>query len=375
MSEPAPDNTPDTTPHTTREIHSQPALWQTLAQASVAEFDDIRQWITQLDISEVWFTGAGTSAFIGDILAAALNALSIYSMRSISSTDLVSAPQLYINRKSKSLPHPLVVSFGRSGNSSETVGVLNLLDQHLPQAPRLNITCNGSSELATHTHPSNQQRVIILPAHDTGFAMTASFSCMLLSATSVFDSQMSDCADTLRRLSSRANTLLSEATRWADSCAQPSRMVFLGSGCLQYAAREATLKVMELTAGQVPALWDSPLGFRHGPKSFIDQQTHVVLFESQNEYSQLYDRDLAQEIRTQFPDNRLTIISHHTNADLTVEPELPDHWNSVLYTLTAQVLAVALSQRLQLNVDDPFIGTNTLTRVVSGVTLHAWPAD
>jgi hypothetical protein len=47
----------------------------------------------------------------------------------------------------------------------------------------------------------------------------------------------------------------------------------------------------------------------------------------------------------------------------------------VLYLLTAQVLAVELSQRLQLNVDDPFIGTNTLTRVVAGVRLHPWPAD
>jgi tagatose-6-phosphate ketose/aldose isomerase len=296
-------------------------------------------------------------------------------MRSISSTDLVSAPQLYINGKSKPLPKPLVVSFGRSGNSSESVGVLNLLDQLLPQAPRLNITCNSSSELATRNHPSDQQRTIILPAHDEGFAMTASFSCMLLSAASGFDPQMSDCADALSRLSARASTLLAAAPHWAQSCKQPSRMVFLGSGCLQFAAREATLKVMELTAGRVPGLWDSPLGFRHGPKSFIDPQTHVVLFESEHSYSRLYDQDLAQEIRTQFPENALTVISNNANNEMAVEPGLPDHWNSVLYLLTAQVLAVELSQRLQLNVDDPFIGTNTLTRVVAGVRLHPWPAD
>ncbi len=359
----------DNTCHTRQELLSQPQLWRDMANERAAELSDIRHWVQQLDIREVWFTGAGTSAFIGDILATGIDSLSPLLFRSVSSTDLVSAPQLVITNQSQ----PLIVSFGRSGNSSETVGVLNLLDQHLPNAPRLNITCNGKSELATRISASAEQRVIILAAHDEGFAMTASFSNMLLAAGYVFDTATTDYANALLQLANRADTLTTASEQWARSCKMPSRIVFLGSGCLQFAAREATLKVMELTAGKVPGLWDSPLGFRHGPKSFIDKNTHVVLFESGNDYSRLYDQDLAAEISAQFPDSPLTVISTDPENSLHVEADLPDHLNSVLHILVAQILAVELSERLQLNVDDPFVGTNTLTRVVAGVTLHSWP--
>ena len=356
--------------NTTLEINSQPRLWQLLADEIYPELCEIREWVQQLansgDFTEIWFTGAGTSAFVGDILAKALNVTTKLKMIAVSSTDLVSTPQLYISPSS----NPLVVSFGRSGNSSESIGVLELLDQLLPTAPRLNITCNADSELAKRTHDSARQQVLILPAHDQGFAMTASFSSMLLSAAAIFDPATDDARIILGALSEQSQSILANVESWVKQQSLPSRMVFLGSGCLTYAAREAALKVMELTAGKIPSLWDSPLGFRHGPKSFISDNTHIILFESSNAYTSLYDQDLATEIHNQFPDNPLTVISNSQSAGLHVCPELPDHWNSVLFLLVAQKLAVDLSERLDLNVDDPFVGTNTLTRVVAGVKLH-----
>ncbi len=351
---------------TDREIRSQPALWQLLATEKYNELRAIQEWVQQLDITEVWFTGAGTSAYIGDILATALSASHKVTFRSISSTDLVSAPDLYITQS----VNPLIVSFGRSGNSSESVGVLNILDQWLPTAPRLNITCNPQSELAKRIHQHDRQRVLVLPAHDKGFAMTASFSCMVLSAAVVFDLKHKDTQQTLTRLSQRASALITTTDSWVASQSLPSRVVFLGSGSLKFAAREAALKVMELTAGKIPCVWDSPLGFRHGPKSFIDNATHVIVFESNNHHTRLYDQDLAEEIKFQFPHNPLTVVSGSHTASLSVDEELPDHWNSVLFLLVAQLLAVELSIQLQLNVDDPFAGSNTLTRVVAGVKLH-----
>lgn len=55
------------------------------------------------------------------------------------------------------------------------------------------------------------------------------------------------------------------------------RIVYLGSGGLQGAARESALKVLELTAGKLAAFYDSPTGFRHGPKSLVDNETLVVV--------------------------------------------------------------------------------------------------
>ncbi|MCP6335832.1 sugar isomerase, partial [Klebsiella pneumoniae] len=47
------------------------------------------------------------------------------------------------------------------------------------------------------------------------------------------------------------------------------RVIWLGSGMLQGIAHESALKLLELTAGKISASYESPLGFRHGPKSLV----------------------------------------------------------------------------------------------------------
>ena len=47
------------------------------------------------------------------------------------------------------------------------------------------------------------------------------------------------------------------------------RIVYLGTGALKGIAQESALKMLELNAGKVATFYDSPLGFRHGPKSII----------------------------------------------------------------------------------------------------------
>ena len=143
---------------------------------------------------------------------------------------------------------------------------------------------------------------------------------------------------------------------------RPSRAVFLGSGALTFAAREAALKVMELSAGDIPALWDSALGFRHGPKSFVDAGTDIWLFSSFDPHTAQYEADLMAELAQQFPQSGLHL------------PQLPrpypDPWAAPLYVALAQVLAAVWSDAMGLMVDDPFAGKGTLTRVVSNVRLH-----
>jgi tagatose-6-phosphate ketose/aldose isomerase len=340
---------------TWREIQSQPAIWQTWgATLPVA---DLRNWIAATGTSEAWFCGAGTSAYIGDILAAGLEGQPGPRLRAIPTTDIVARPHAYLQG-----PPKLIVSFGRSGNSTESIGLLDALDTLAPGWPRLNITCNARSALANRPGA----RVITLPeaTHDQGFAMTSSFSTMLLTAAALFDQTLAPDATPVRfaSLASTLTTLLPSYEAQARTARRPTRTVFIGSGPLAFAAREAALKVMELSAGQIPALWDSTLGFRHGPKSFTLGATDLWLFRSANPHTRAYDDDLATELRTQFP------------ASTIITPDIPqpyaDLWSAPLYIVLAQILAVHWSDALGLNVDDPFAGLGTLTRVVSGVKLH-----
>ncbi|MFM9634939.1 SIS domain-containing protein, partial [Streptomyces galilaeus] len=74
------------------------------------------------------------------------------------------------------------------------------------------------------------------------------------------------------------------------------RLVYLGAGSLKGYAQEAALKLLELSSGKVMGYFESPLGFRHGPKSLVDEKTFIVLFSSNNSYTKQYDTDLLHEL-------------------------------------------------------------------------------
>lgn len=340
---------------TWREIHAQPAIWQGWGrQLDVA---GLRAWIDGLGVDEIWLCGAGSSAYIGEILVAGLEGAPGPRLRAVPTTDIVSRPAAFLRGAPR-----LVVNFGRSGNSAESLGTLGALDALVPHWPRLNITCNAGSALATRA----RARAVILPeaTHDAGFAMTSSFTTMLLTALAILDRATPEQAISGRfeTLSQALDTLLPRFRAEAQAAPLPERAVFLGAGPLGFAAREAALKVMELSAGRIPALWDTSLGFRHGPKSFVQGRTGIWLFPATDPHARAYDDDLVAELRAQFPAATVTAAE--------VPAPHGDLWASVLHVVRAQVLAVVWSAALGLAVDDPFAGQGTLSRVVSGVRLH-----
>lgn len=338
---------------TWREIHAQPDIWR--AWGATLDVTGLRTWIAAQTFDEVWFCGAGTSAYVGDIIAASLK-----GTRSVPTTDIVASPA-HVLAGAK----PLVVSFGRSGNSTESIGTLDALDTLAPDAPRINITCNKDGALATRTSNAPTQ-VIVLPdaTHDAGFAMTSSFSTMLLTALALFDTS----CDFPARMTALADQLDGLLPKFAAG-PRPDRVVYIGAGPLAFAAREAALKVMELSAGQMPALWDSTLGFRHGPKAFVTDNTDITVFTSPNAPTSSYDADLATELRVQFPKANVETIG--AGGDIDVAMPFGTAWAAPLCVAAAQVRGVAWSEALGLNVDDPFSGRSTLSRVVSGVTLYS----
>ena len=353
---------------TESEIAGQPAIWRDWARALPALTEEIRDWIADCDPPEIWLSGAGTSAFIGDVLHRTVSR-SGCPARCVPTTDLVSSPDAFFG----TCRTPLVVSFGRSGNSSETLGTLALLDQHAPDAIRLNITCNSEGALARRkSKHTDRQREILLPdaCHDKGFAMTSSFTTMLLTAlTCLSEASPRDIVGRIDALADSADAFLDSG--WTAKL--PERAVFLGSGPHLGTAREAALKVLELTAGRVVTCWDSTLGFRHGPIAVVDDQTTVFVFLSDVQLARRYDEDFVSEIRSHYPDTTVISIgaAHPGGAipDLVMEGVGDDAWNSALFVLPAQVAAVNWSKALGLEVDNPFTN-GKLTRVVSHVQLY-----
>jgi len=379
---------------TWREIHAQPGIWADWAQALPVA--DLRAWVAGLGPREVWFCGAGSSAYVGEIAAAALEGQGRF--RAIATTDIVARPRAYLGGGAR----PLVVSFGRSGNSAETIGLLDALDALAPDAPRLNITCNAAGALATRLAPTDPAptrnaptgptptgpaptaahppdggtgagsaqiakgacRAVILPAatHDAGFAMTSSFTTMLLTALAIFSELGTAPLPGMAQALTRLLPVYAEAAGPV-----PERAVFVGSGPLACAARECALKVMELTAGRVPALWDTTLGFRHGPKSFVRGATLICVLTHPDPHTARYDADLVAELRRQYPAARVMAVGPGGDIDVGMADA---GYGAALVVPLAQLMAVIWSAALGLHVDDPFQGQGTLSRVVSGVTLY-----
>src|SRR3954454_11121687 len=122
--------------HTWREIQQQPALWPTTA-ARVQEGIERLQAQTKLKDARVVITGAGTSAYAAAAIAAAWP-------RSIAvpSTDLLLDTERYIRDAT------ILLSVARSGDSPESMAVVERVRRVRPEVWQFAVTCNPRGGLA-----------------------------------------------------------------------------------------------------------------------------------------------------------------------------------------------------------------------------------
>jgi tagatose-6-phosphate ketose/aldose isomerase len=303
---------------------------------------------------------------VGEIIADEINTAWPCQVRAISTTTLLTHPALYLETAAPTL----LVSFARSGNSPESMAAVQLVRDLVPGARFLNITCNEDGALAQQSKADANSFNLLMPAAscDRGFAMTSSFTCMLLAALSVLDPDFQP--ERLHTLAALGDHALAQwAAPVAALAAQPvSRVIYLGSGPLEALAKEAALKIMELTAGSVMTMANSALGFRHGPKAAVNKETLVLLFRSADPLSRRYEQDLLDELRRDgVAANVLTVGA---GGEFTLDtPAWPDAWLAPLWLLMAQQYALHQSALLQLRPDNPFTG-GIVNRVVQGVTIY-----
>ncbi|GAA4774412.1 SIS domain-containing protein [Stakelama sediminis] len=315
--------------------------------------------------------GAGTSAFIGECLAMSLARRTGRRVEAVATTDIVSAPDLYLEADTPTL----LVSFGRSGNSPESVAAVELVDARVTDRQHLIITCNADGALAGRR--GDDAHVIVLPeaTHDRAFAMTSSFSAMMLTALAAF-SGIEAFAERVRAIADAVAQMTAEVEQPMAALAARSfsRVVYLGSGPFRGLAREAALKLLELTDGRVVTLFDSTLGFRHGPKTVVNAETLIVVFVSNDPLTRAYDRDMIDELRADGVAGTVLAVSAQDEGKDTISVSgLADTGDVDLlfpYIVPAQLFALQASFNLGLTPDTPN-ATGTVNRVVQGVRIHS----
>jgi tagatose-6-phosphate ketose/aldose isomerase len=362
---------------THREILQQPEVWRETARIVRERRSALDAFLAPLLAHEdlcILLSGAGTSAFIGQIAAPSLGTRLGRRVEAVATTDLVSHPGLYLP---KGVP-TLLVSFARSGDSPESTAATELADQlQGDEVSHLILTCNPDGALNRAHSTRENSFVLLMPerSHDDGFAMTSSFTSMLLSVLLAF---RGDDEAAVEALAGAAEQLIAQEEGIAALAARvPQRLVYLGGGPLTGLARESALKMLELTAGHVVAYFDSSLGFRHGPKAVLDENSVAVVYRSADAYSRAYDEDIIKELGDAVGADRVFTVSAGASdtptdgADwvLTGLEALDDAFLAVAYVVFAQLYALNCSAALGLTPDNPF-PDGVVNRVVKGVTIH-----
>ncbi len=362
---------------TGREIAHQPTMWRRVAADITARQDEVQRFLgplLALDDLRIVLTGAGTSAFVGEILAPALTRQLRRRVDAVPTTDIVSNPQEVF---AENLP-TLLVSFARSGDSPESVAATVLADRSLDSVHHLIVTCNPEGELARVHGTDERSLVLLMPpeTNDEGFAMTSSFTSMVLATWLVLNAGEQDVAMVERVAEAGAAVLRERADTVAELASRGyKRVVYLGSGSLTGLARESALKVLELSAGDVVSYFDSSLGFRHGPKSVVDGASLAIVYLSTDPYTRQYDEDIAVELGDQMGKENVIVLGSRPSERLDsvwtlpgVE-DAPDVLVALPFVLVAQLFALGASLALGLTPDTPS-PSGQVNRVVKGVTVH-----
>jgi tagatose-6-phosphate ketose/aldose isomerase len=368
---------------TAREIAQQPACLEATQVGVAAQSAELEQFLAPIladRSARIVLTGAGSSDFIGQVLAPILSAALPCRVEAIATTDIVSAPALHLDPAAPTL----LVSFGRSGDSPESVAAVALADQCLSNVRHLVISCNANGALAHRALAGDASHLVLLPepTHDRGFAMTSSFTAMMLAGLSGLGG-IDRMQARIGTLAGMVESVLTDHCLTARQLAAEgfSRVVYLGSGPFKGLAAEAALKLLELSNGRIVAIGETPLGFRHGPKTIVDPDSLVIVFLSNEPYTRRYELDLLAEIRGDGRARRVMAVSGRPDPvlgedDVVVRggDKARDAELAFPYVAFAQMLAFHTSLELGLTPDNPN-PEGLVNRVVKGVTIHPFAEE
>jgi tagatose-6-phosphate ketose/aldose isomerase len=310
----------------------------------------------------VLLTGAGTSAYAASAIATAWP-----QAFAVPTTDLL------IDTERCLLGVDVVISLARSGDSPESAAVVERIRALRPDILQLAILCNEDGALSR----AGLDGCIVLDprTNDRSLVMTSAFSNLVLAGLVL--AQPDAAAATVDPFSMRTIDLLPgidgacrrAATRTHD------RVVVLSSSPLLGWAREAGLKMLEMTAGHFPVVTETYLGLRHGPMSFVKADTLVLCLLSSDPVRRLYEIDLIHELRAKKIGYLVGIADPSETKGLfdevipAVAPQTCDALRTPYEIVGPQLLGYHLSLSIGLNPDNPS-PDGVINRVVQGVRIH-----
>jgi tagatose-6-phosphate ketose/aldose isomerase len=375
--------------HAPAEIAQQPATWQSTFGRFQEQQKEIREFLSAAGLSEADFgsrpavvlIGAGTSDYIGQSLTHLLRRMWQSEVTAIPSTDLLThAEELLLPGR-----RYLWISFSRSGDSPESVAVLEWAVKTRPDIQHLIVCCNTKGRMLQQSRGRSQMLGVCLDdaVNDRGLAMTSSFSNMVIFGQCLAHvDDLGRYEEILTQLIRAGQSFLPIAADRAAELAELrfDKACFIGSGPLRAVARESALKLLEMTAGRTLTMSESVLGLRHGPMAALDGETMLVCFLSSSPRVQKFELDLLEEIGgKRLVQSRVVVAANSESrrsglAEHWLSPasplEVTDDYRAPVDVMLGQLLGLFFSLRWKLRPDSPS-PSGAISRVVQNVKIHA----
>lgn len=370
--------------HTLREICQQPLTWLDTSARVVGSLAQLRSIVAESGLGaksgSLIFTGSGSSFYAGECLSLTLGRELGVPVHAVPSGLILTHPDA-------ALPPGhggLVVSLARSGDSPESIAVIDLLDETCPGVRHLIITCNRSGRLAgfRRDDPGSATLVLDDATCDRSLVMTSSFSNLvwagrslgLLHSAGLYREKTEVLVAAAKQILARESGEIAALGR------QSFRSVlYLGSGVGLGSARESALKMLEMTAGQVVTFAETYLGVRHGPLAAVQSDTLIVCFLSSEPLVRAYELDLIRELGRKNLGMRKVIVGEQVplgaaqSQDHVIEYGhgfgLGDATLPMLNVLVGQLLAFFRCLSLGLRPDSPS-REDVINRVVGQFEIH-----
>lgn len=338
--------------YTLTEILTQPQAWQ----SALKEAERILpEWRTVLRDGKVplVFTGCGSTWYLAEIAAALFRRLSGRVTFSVPGGELLLYPQDWLGNLSASSPKPVLIAVSRSGATTETLRAV--------EAWR----AEGGRAFAVTNYPDSPlvslaDAAMLLPeGREESVAQTRSFASMLvgLNAMSVLLGEHTALWKAMQRLPEAGERLIGRYQALAQALGEDlslERFYFLGSGLRYGLAREASLKMKEMSLSHSEPF--PFLEFRHGPMSMVNEQTLLVGLLSDS------NRSHEEQVLTEMEARGSRFLALAENgAQISFKSQIPEEGRLALFLPVLQLLAAHRSLAKGLNPDRP----HNLTAVVT----------
>ncbi len=368
--------------YTPQEIWQQPDTWTDTFLRVKKRSGGLQEFLGPILAASpsVYLVGAGTSDYVGRALASVLRKNWKCEVVAIPSTELITNMESYVlSEKSY-----LWISFSRSGDSSESVGVMERAMREYPQVRHLVVTCNAAGKMSEMCANAENALALVLEdaVNDRGLAMTSSFTNLVVAGQCLANLwRLADYRLMLDALVDMGRRMLARSATVAYRVSQLHcrKAIFVGSGALAAAATECALKALELTAGSICTMAESTMGLRHGPMSAMDADTLFVSFLSSSERRFRYELDLLEEVHAKRlgrvgvtvapgPCERLRSLSDHAIV-LDAPAGFPDDYRTPVDVIFGQLFGLFSSLNAGLRPDHPS-PDGTIARVIKHVKIH-----